>query len=92
MGPLGITTGHDSLNAWQVLAVEFLLTFVVIFTTYATYDANRRSFGSDSLSIGIAYLVASLTGVSERFCVFYLVCVSTLFFALVSSCSTTLCD
>ena len=64
MGPLGITIGHDSLNSWQVLTVEFMLTFVVIFTTFATYDSNRRSFGSDSLSIGAAYLVASLTGVS----------------------------
>ena len=64
MGPLGITAGHDSLNAWQVLAVEFVLTFVVVFTTFATMDPNRKSFGSDSLSIGIAYLVASLTGVS----------------------------
>ncbi|KAJ6223472.1 hypothetical protein RDWZM_002017 [Blomia tropicalis] len=62
MGPLGITIGHDSLNSWQVLTVEFMLTFVVIFTTFATYDSNRRSFGSDSLSIGAAYLVASLTG------------------------------
>lgn len=67
MGPLGITAGHDSLNAWQVLAVEFVLTFVVVFTTFATYDDNRRSFGSDSLSIGIAYLVASLTGVSRAY-------------------------
>lgn len=67
MGPLGITAGHDSLNAWQVLAVEFVLTFVVVFTTFATYDDNRRSFGSDSLSIGIAYLVASLTGVSRTY-------------------------
>lgn len=67
MGPLGITAGHDSLNAWQVLAVEFVLTFVVVFATYATLDSNRKSFGSDSLSIGIAYLVASLTGVSSLF-------------------------
>lgn len=65
MGPLGITTGHDSLNAWQMAAVELVLTFLVVFTTFATIDPNRKSFGSDSLSIGIAYLVASLTGVSK---------------------------
>lgn len=64
MGPLGITSGHDSLNCWQILSVEFVLTFVVVFTTYATLDSNRKSFGSDSLAIGLAYLVTSLTGVS----------------------------
>ena len=64
MGPLGITIGHDSLNVWQLVTVELLLTFVVVFTTYATMDSNRKSFGSDALSIGIAYLIASLTGVS----------------------------
>ncbi|KAH9510896.1 hypothetical protein DERF_009393 [Dermatophagoides farinae] len=62
MGPLGITIGHDSLNVWQLVTVELLLTFVVVFTTYATMDSNRKSFGSDALSIGIAYLIASLTG------------------------------
>ncbi|OTF72037.1 hypothetical protein BLA29_014069 [Euroglyphus maynei] len=64
MGPLGITIGHDSLNVWQLVTVESLLTFVVVFTTYATMDSNRKSFGSDALSIGLAYLIASLTGVS----------------------------
>ncbi|XP_027204750.2 uncharacterized protein LOC113798384 [Dermatophagoides pteronyssinus] len=62
MGPLGITIGHDSLNVWQLVTVELLLTFVVVFTTYATMDSNRKSFGSDALSIGIAYLITSLTG------------------------------
>lgn len=88
MGPLGITTGHDSLNAWQVLAVEFVLTFVVIFATFATYDGNRRSFGSDSLSIGIAYLVASLTGVSS-----FLLFFPFNFLSLLDSCFLpVLCD
>lgn len=72
MGPLGITIGHDSLNVWQLVTVELLLTFVVVFTTYATMDSNRKSFGSDALSIGIAYLITSLTGVSFFFVLLFL--------------------
>ncbi|CAG2107542.1 unnamed protein product [Medioppia subpectinata] len=62
MGPLGISVAHDQLNSWQIFGVEFVLTFLVVFTIFATLDPNRKSLGSDSLSIGIAYLVCSLTG------------------------------
>ena len=63
MGPLGISVAHDQLSSWQIFGVEFVLTFLVVFTVFATLDPNRKSLGSDSLSIGIAYLVCSLTGV-----------------------------
>ena len=63
MSPLGISVAHDQLSSWQIFGVEFVLTFLVVFTVFATLDPNRKSLGSDSLSIGIAYLVCSLTGV-----------------------------
>ncbi|RWS27067.1 neurogenic protein big brain-like protein [Leptotrombidium deliense] len=55
-GALGISKPHDVLGPWQIFGVEFVLTFLVVFTIFATLDANKRSMGSDSLSIGIAYL------------------------------------
>ena len=63
MGPLGISVAHDQLGSWQIFSVEFVLTFLLVFTIFATLDPNRKSLGSDSLSIGIAYLVCSLSGV-----------------------------
>jgi len=62
-GALGITVAHDQLGPWQIFGVEFVLTFLVVFTIFATLDPSRKSLGSDSLSIGIAYLVCSLTGI-----------------------------
>ncbi|RWS08328.1 neurogenic protein big brain-like protein, partial [Dinothrombium tinctorium] len=60
-GALGISLAHDQLGSWQIFGVEFVLTFLVVFTIFATLD--HKSFGSDSLSVGIAYLVCSLSGV-----------------------------
>lgn len=62
-GALGISMPHEALNAWQIFGVEFVLTFLVVFTIFATLDVNRKSLGSDSMAVGIAYLAASLAGV-----------------------------
>lgn len=63
LGALGICEVYSSLGPWQAFGVEFVLTFVVVFTVFATLDPNRKSLGSDSLAIGIAYLACSITGI-----------------------------
>lgn len=65
-GALGVVMAHESLAAWQVFAVEFVLTFLIVFTVYSTMDPNRRCFGSDSLAVGIAYLACTITGVKKE--------------------------
>ncbi|XP_076349591.1 aquaporin AQPAe.a-like [Tachypleus tridentatus] len=59
---LGSTVVHPDLGAWQAFGIEFILTFVVVFTVFATVDSSRRSLGSDAVAIGIAYLAVSLIG------------------------------
>ena len=63
-GALGVVVAHEMLSAWQVFGVEFVLTFLIVFTVFATVDPNRRCFGSDSLAVGIAYLACTISGVS----------------------------
>ena len=65
-GALGISMPHESLGAGQVFGLEFVLTFLIIFTIFATFENNRRLLSNDSLSIGLAYTVGSLAGVSWK--------------------------
>ncbi|XP_013782923.2 neurogenic protein big brain-like, partial [Limulus polyphemus] len=62
-GTLGSTLVHPDLGPWQAFGIEFVLTFVVVFTVFATLDPNRRSLGSDALAVGIGYLATSLPGI-----------------------------
>ena len=64
-GALGIALAHESLGAGQIFGVEFVLTFLIVFTIFATLDINRKSMGNDSITIGSAYMVCSLAGVSK---------------------------
>uniref|UniRef100_T1KPH0 Aquaporin n=1 Tax=Tetranychus urticae TaxID=32264 RepID=T1KPH0_TETUR len=61
-GALGIALAHEALGAGQIFGVEFVLTFLIVFTIFATLDINRKSMGNDSITIGSAYMVCSLTG------------------------------
>ncbi|CAL1270509.1 unnamed protein product [Larinioides sclopetarius] len=57
---MGCTLVSDSLSSWQGMGLELVLTFVIAFTMCATADPNRKSLGSDSLAVGLAYLVCTL--------------------------------
>ncbi|GFQ87483.1 neurogenic protein big brain [Trichonephila clavata] len=57
---MGCTLVSDSLSSWQGMGLELVLTFVVTFTMCSTADPNRKSLGSDSLAVGLAYLVCTL--------------------------------
>ncbi|XP_046992079.1 neurogenic protein big brain-like isoform X1 [Schistocerca americana] len=47
-------------TAWEGFGVEFILTFVVVFTYCVSMDSYRRWLGGSSVSIGMAYLACSL--------------------------------
>ena len=63
-GALGVSIAHEILSTWQIFTMEFVLSFLIVFTVFATLDPSVKTLGSDSLSIGLAYLVCSLAGVS----------------------------
>nr|AMZ04828.1 big brain [Cimex lectularius] len=48
------------LSPWERFGLELILTFVVVFTYFVTMDNHRKWLGGTSLSIGSAYLAASI--------------------------------
>jgi glycerol uptake facilitator-like aquaporin len=65
-GNLGATVSHlpAHLNSWERLGVEFILTFIVVFTYFVSMDTYRKWLGSSALTIGAAYLACTLVSVS----------------------------
>lgn len=55
---------HESLGPQQIFGIEFVLTFLIVFTIFATFESNHKLLTNDSVSIGIAYMVGSFAGVS----------------------------
>lgn len=62
----GVTTpgymGYNPvyLNSWERFTVEFILTFIVVFTYFVSMDTYRKWLGSSALTIGSAYLACTL--------------------------------
>ncbi|BES92491.1 Major intrinsic protein [Nesidiocoris tenuis] len=48
------------LSPWERFGLELILTFVVTFTYFVSMDSYRKWIGGTSLSIGSAYLAASI--------------------------------
>jgi aquaporin-4 len=67
---LGMTTLDNGVTPAQGFGIEFLITFLLVFTVFATCDKNRKDLaGSGPLAIGIAVTIghlafAPMTGVS----------------------------
>ncbi|XP_064473014.1 neurogenic protein big brain-like isoform X2 [Ornithodoros turicata] len=59
---LGSSRPHEALGAWQAFGVEFVLTFLLVSTVFASRDPNRNHLGGEGLPIGFAYLSCTLTG------------------------------
>lgn len=70
LGPnptLGTSTppGDGSVSRFQVLLIEAAITFVLVFTVFATCDPRRKGFnGSGPLAIGLSVTVGHLWAVS----------------------------
>ena len=72
-GPLGDTIPNEALQHHQAFGVEFFITFVLLFTVFASTDSQRSDLGgSIPLTVGLSVTVCHLWAVS-RFDVFVLV-------------------
>ena len=65
-GRLGATTVNDALGLGQAFGVEFMITFIVVFTVFANLDSKRADMGSRSLAIGLSVVLGHLFGVSRH--------------------------
>ena len=64
-GALGANQLHDAVSPHQGFGVEFLTTFLLVFTVFASVDAKRTDLkGSAPLTIGLAVTVCHLMSVS----------------------------
>ena len=63
-GKLGVTIVHHQLGLVQAFGVEFMITFIMVFTVFANVDAKRADMGSRSLSIGLSVILGHLFAVS----------------------------
>ncbi|XP_030629926.1 aquaporin-4-like [Chanos chanos] len=60
-GGLGVTTVNSSISAGHALVVEFLITFELAFTVFATCDPKRSDLsGSAGLAIGFSVAIGHL--------------------------------
>lgn len=64
-GTLGATIPHPDIGHQQAFGVEFLITFVLVFTVFASIDSKRNDLrGSAPLTIGLSVTVCHLWAVS----------------------------
>ncbi|XP_070533268.1 aquaporin AQPAn.G-like [Ptychodera flava] len=63
-GNLGVTLVNDRLTEAQGFGMEFMLTFVLVFTVFATVDPKRTLKGSPAIAIGLAVLIDHLIGIT----------------------------
>ncbi|XP_077983275.1 aquaporin-4-like [Glandiceps talaboti] len=60
-GGLGVTSLGNGVSVEQGFAIEYLITFELVFTVFATIDPNRKDLqGSASLAIGISVTIGHL--------------------------------
>jgi glycerol uptake facilitator-like aquaporin len=66
IGSPSATASHlpTHLNSWERFGVEFILTFIVVFTYFVSMDTYRKWLGSSALTVGSAYLACTLVSVS----------------------------
>nr|XP_002736465.1 PREDICTED: aquaporin-4-like [Saccoglossus kowalevskii] len=62
-GNLGVTLVNDSITAAQGFGMEFMLTFILVFTIFSTVDPKRHVTGSQPIAIGLAIIIDHLIGV-----------------------------
>ena len=64
-GTLGATVPNDHIGPQQAFGVEFLITFVLVFTVFSSVDSKRDDLkGSAPLTIGLSVTVCHLWAVS----------------------------
>lgn len=63
-GSLGVTRVMNNVQNGQAFGIEFMITFVVVFTFFANLEQKRTDMGSRSLSIGLSVTLGHLFAVS----------------------------
>lgn len=64
---LGVTTLNENISVGKGFGVELIITFILVFTIYASIDKNRKDLGgSVPLSIGLSVTCGALLGVSFK--------------------------
>ena len=70
---IGLTTLNNRITAYQGVAVELIITFILVMTIFACIDNKRSDLGgSFPLTIGFAIVVGALFGVILKFFFFFL--------------------
>lgn len=65
-GNLGLSVPHPELSVMQATGVEFLATFVLVFTIFGVCDEKRTDVkGSPALAIGVAATACCLVAVRK---------------------------
>lgn len=64
-GILGVTTVHADMTKGQAFGVEFMVTFIMVFTFFANLDPKRSDMGSRSLSIGLSVTLGHMFAVGN---------------------------
>ncbi|KAH9383320.1 hypothetical protein HPB48_024440 [Haemaphysalis longicornis] len=59
---LGSNRPHEALGAWQAFGIEFVLSFLLASTVFATRDPHRNHLGGNAVLVGFAYLACTLAG------------------------------
>ena len=62
-GRLGVTMVHKEMGLGQAFGVEFMITFIVVFTVFANLEPKRIDMGSRSLAIGLSVALGHLFAV-----------------------------
>ncbi|ESO82234.1 hypothetical protein LOTGIDRAFT_170145 [Lottia gigantea] len=60
-GTLGMTLVSDKINIGQAVGIEFFITFILVFTVFASCDSKRKDLnGSIPLTIGLSVTMCHL--------------------------------
>ena len=59
----GVTSLHRDLGPIRGFGIELILTFLLVFTYFATTDPNRRNHGNQSIPLGLTVTMIHLAGV-----------------------------
>lgn len=67
-GALGTTGLHKEMEAGRAFGVEFMITFVLVFTVFASCDGKRNDLkGSAPMTIGLSVTMCHLFAVSKNY-------------------------
>ena len=69
-GSLGVTKLHPHIGLGQAFGVEFMTTFIVVFTVFANLEPKRSDMGSRSLAIGLSIVLGHLFAVGNPLSLF----------------------